>query len=246
MSDNIDALVALWPRFVDGILVTLQLTIGGSALALLLAVVLGLAARQRNLLVRGTARVFIEFFRGTSLLVQLFWFFYVLPLFVPDLFANREVAGLVSGILALGLNYGAYGADVVRGAINSVPRGQWEASIALSLSPARRMFRVVWPQAWAIMIPSLSNLGIMLLKGTAVAYVILMHDITFVSNILRQRTNDTFFAYGTAMVLYFLIAYVLVLVANAAEARAKRRVGIETPSRSILRPRAARSGAVSA
>lgn len=235
MSDNFDALATLWPRFVDGIFVTLQLTLGGSALALALAVFLGLAAR-----------VVIEFFRGTSLLVQLFWFFYVLPLFAPDLFVNREVAGLVSGILALGLNYGAYGAEVVRGAINAVPRGQWEASIALSLSPMRRMFRVVWPQAWAIMIPSLSNLGIMLLKGTAVAYVILMQDITFVSNILRQRTNDTFFAYGTAMVMYFVIAYVLVLIANAGEVRAKRRVGIETPSTSIFRPRAARSGAVSA
>src|SRR5690625_213691 len=227
MSENIDALITLWPRFVDGIFVTLQLTIGGSVLAFFIAAALGIAARQENILVRGGARVFIEFFRGTSLLVQLFWFFYVLPLIFPDLFTNREMAGLVAGIVGLGLNYGAHGAQVVRGALNAVPRGKFEASVALSLSPARRLFRIIWPQAWAIMIPSLSNLGIMLLKGTAVAYLLFMHDITFVTNVLRQRTNDTFFSYGTAMVIYFVIAYLLVVIANWGEARAKRRLGME-------------------
>lgn len=245
MSENIDALITLWPRFVDGIFVTLQLTIGGSVLAFVIAAALGIAARQENILVRGGARVFIEFFRGTSLLVQLFWFFYVLPLIFPDLFTNREMAGLVAGIVGLGLNYGAYGAEVVRGALNAVPRGQLEASIALSLSPARRLFRIIWPQAWAIMIPSLSNLGIMLLKGTAVASVILMQDITFVSNVLRQRTNDSFFTYGVTMVMYFLIAYVLVLIANAVEVRAKSRLGTGPPLKSIFRPRAAKTSGVS-
>src|SRR5690625_1936116 len=135
MSENIDALIALWPRFADGIVATLQLTIGGSVLALLLAALLGITARQPNVLARGAARVFIEFFRGTSLLVQLFWFFYVLPLFFPDLFDNREVAGLIAGIVALGLNYGAYGAQVVRGALNSVPKGQWRRASRSACPP---------------------------------------------------------------------------------------------------------------
>lgn len=238
MSENLDALATVWPRLVDGIFVTLQLTVGGSLLAFVLAAVLGITARHHHVVVRGAARTFIEFFRGTSLLVQLFWFFYVLPLF------GIELSSLFTGILALGLNYGAYGAEVVRGALNSVPKGQWEASIALSLSPMRRLFRIVWPQAWAIMIPSLSNLGIMLLKGSAVAYVILMHDITFVTNQLRQMTNDTFFSYGVGMVIYFLIAYVLVLIANFAEIHAKNKLGTGPPLRDVFRPRAARAGAV--
>ena len=241
MSEKFDALSTLWPQFVDGIIVTLQLTIGGSVLAFALAAILGLAARHDNIVVRGGARTVIESFRGTSLLVQLFWFFYVVPLFFPDLFDNQQVAGMATAILALGLNYGAYGAEVVRGAINAVPKGQWEASVALSLSPRRRMFRIVWPQAWAIMIPSLSNLGIMLLKGTAVAFVVFQHDITYVSRILQQRTNDTFFSFGTGMVMYFLIAYILVLIANAAEIRAKNRLGTGPPLKSIFRPRSARS-----
>jgi len=231
MTDNLEVLGTMLPRLVDGLVITLQLTAGGAVLAFVVAVVLGLAAGHPSRVARGPARVVIEFFRGTSLLVQLFWLFYVMPMLGVSLDA------LLTGVLALGLNYGAYGADVVRGAIRSVPRGQWEASVALGLSPARRMVRVVWPQAWAIMIPSLSNLAVMLLKGTAVAYVILMHDITFVTEQLRQRTNDTFFAYGVGMLMYFAIAYCIVVAANALEARAKHRLGTGPPLKDVLRPR---------
>lgn len=240
MSDNLNALETMLPRLADGLLVTLQLTVGGATLAFVIAVVLGLAARHHSAVVRGPARVLIEFFRGTSLLVQLFWLFYVMPQL------GLTLSSLFTGVLALGLNYGAYGAEVVRGAINSVPKGQWEAAVALSLSPVRRMRKVIWPQAWAIMIPSLSNLAVMLLKGTAVAYVILMHDITFVTEQLRQRTNDTFFSYGVGMVMYFAIAYLIVLLANALEIRAKNRLGTGPPLRDVFRPRdpAAHAGEV--
>jgi polar amino acid transport system permease protein len=240
MSDNLNALETMLPRLADGLLVTLQLTVGGATLAFVIAVALGLAARHHSTVVRGPARVLIEFFRGTSLLVQLFWLFYVMPQL------GLTLSSLFTGVLALGLNYGAYGAEVVRGAINSVPKGQWEAAVALSLSPVRRMRKVIWPQAWAIMIPSLSNLAVMLLKGTAVAYVILMHDITFVTEQLRQRTNDTFFSYGVGMVMYFAIAYLIVLLANALEIRAKNRLGTGPPLRDVFRPRdpAAHAGEV--
>ncbi|WP_341358427.1 ectoine/hydroxyectoine ABC transporter permease subunit EhuC [Georgenia sp. M64] len=233
--DNLDALVAALPSLADGVVITLQLTLGGGALAFVLAVTLGLSARSEVWLVRGAARVLIEFFRGTSLLVQLFWLFYVLPRLGVTLDA------LLTGVLALGLNYGAYGAEVVRGAISSVPRGQWEAATALSMRPARKLRKIIWPQAWAIMIPSLSNLLVMLLKGTAVAYVILMHDITYVTEQLRRTTNDTFFSYGVGMVLYFLIACAIVLTANAVERRAKRRLGqgpVDTPAPTATVPTA--------
>jgi polar amino acid transport system permease protein len=223
MSDNIDALIAALPDLGSGVLVTLQLTIGGVALAFVLAILLGLTARSPRLPVRAPARVLIEFFRGTSLLVQLFWLFYVLPLF------GVQLDSLLCGILALGLNYGAYAAEVVRGSINSVPKGQWEAATALSLSPVRKLRKIIWPQAWAIMIPSLANLAVMLLKGTAVAYIILMHDLTWETDQLRQTTGNTFFAYGVGMVIYFLIAYAMVLGANALERHAKRRLGQGPP-----------------
>jgi len=236
VNDLIDALVAALPDLRSGLLITLQLTIGGAVGGFLIAVGLGLWVRSRSMLVRSPARFLIEFFRGTSLMVQLFWFFYVMPLF------GLELGGLTCGVLALALNYGAYGAEVVRGSIEAVPKGQWEARIALSMSPAHHLTKVIWPQAWAIMIPSLANLAIMLLKGTAVAYIILMHDITFETEKLRQATGNTFFAYGVGMAMYLVIALVIVGLARLAERHAKARLGGATPLFSAARRRRVAAG----
>ncbi|MFP1601670.1 ectoine/hydroxyectoine ABC transporter permease subunit EhuC [Microbacterium sp. 2216-1] len=229
MTDNLEALQRALPYLLDGLLITLQLTVGGALLAFAIAISLGLLARFDNILVRGFARTVIEVFRGTSLLVQLFFFFFVLPL--PPF--NLELPPVLVGILGLGLNYGAYGAEVVRGSINAVPRGQWEATTALSLSRTQRMWRVVFPQAWALMIPSLTNLLIQLLKGTAVVYLITIVDFTAELNKLRIDT-DVFFAYSLGLVVYFVIAYLLTLAMNAIEARAKHRLGQGTRLREAV------------
>ncbi|MBN7793128.1 ectoine/hydroxyectoine ABC transporter permease subunit EhuC [Microbacterium esteraromaticum] len=229
MTDNLEALQRALPYLLDGLLITLQLTVGGALLAFAIAISLGLLARFDNILIRGFARTVIEVFRGTSLLVQLFFLFFVLPL--PPF--NLELPSIVVGILGLGLNYGAYGAEVVRGSINAVPRGQWEATTALSLSRTQRMWRVIFPQAWALMIPSLTNLLIQLLKGTAVVYLITIVDFTAELNKLRIDT-DVFFAYSLGLVVYFVIAYLLTLAMNAIEVRAKHRLGQGTRLREAV------------
>ena len=133
MGNDFDAFLDAWPRIQEGMLTTIYLTLGGAALAMLLSLTLGLAAGNRHFYVRAPARVVVEFFRGTSLLVQLFWLFYVLPLF------GYQLDAMFCAILALGLNYGAYGSEVVRGAIESVPKPQWEAALALNFSPWQRL-----------------------------------------------------------------------------------------------------------
>lgn len=218
MAENFEALARALPRILEGMGITLTLTLGGAALALVVAIVLGLMARAQKILIRGLARFVIEFFRGTSLVVQLFFLFFVLPLF------GVELSPILVGILGLGLNYGAYGAEVVRGSLNSVPRGQWEATVALSMSPVHRMRRVIFPQAWALMLPSLDNLLILLLKGTAIVSFITMFDLTASLDKLRIDT-DVFFAYSLGLILYFIIAYVLHLGMSALEIRAKHRLG---------------------
>ncbi|SFS18882.1 amino acid ABC transporter membrane protein 1, PAAT family [Agrococcus baldri] len=218
MNDDLSALWAAIPQVLEGMGITVTLTVLGSALAFVVAVVFGLMARSRTLVVRGFARVVIEFFRGTSLVVQLYLFFFVLPQL------GWEMSPITAGVLAFGLNYGAYGAEVVRGSIAAVPAGQWEASTALSLSPVHRMRRIIIPQAWALMIPSLNNLLIQLLKGTAIVGFITLFDLTVALDKLRIAT-DLFFAYGFGLVLYFVLAYILTLGMNALEVRAKHRLG---------------------
>lgn len=230
MSDDLQHLVDLLPQLGEGILVTLQLTLGGAVLALLVAFTLGFGSRARTRWARVPSRVVVEFFRGTSLVVQIFWLYYVLPL--PPFYVELEP--LACGILALGLNYGAYAAEVVRGSINSVAKGQWEAAVALDLAPVHRMRRVIMPQAWPLMIPMFTNLLIQLVKGSALAAYISLHDLNFFTNELRERTSDTVFSFTVGLLCYFTVAYLLTLAMNALEVRAKSRLGTGPSLREVL------------
>lgn len=225
-----DLLSAL-PRFADSILVTLELTAGGAALALVVAFAFGLLARSPRRGVRFVSRTFVELFRGTSLYVQLFWLFFVLPQL------GWRLEPLACGIVALGLNYGAYGSEVVRGGINAVPLPQWEATVALNMSRWQRMRLVVLPQAWPNMIPPFGNLLVQLLKGSALASLITITDLTFQAEQLRSRTGDTALSFGIVLVVYFAIAYLLTLLMNLLELRAKARVGQAPALREALRLR---------
>ncbi|MDO5745035.1 MAG: ectoine/hydroxyectoine ABC transporter permease subunit EhuC [Micrococcaceae bacterium] len=230
MDEKFAALGEAMPRLLDGVLITLELTVLGALAAFAIAVVLGLAAAHPSKAARIPARIIIEFFRGTSLVVQLFFLFYVLPLLGVDL------SPVLVGIIGLGLNYGAYGAEVVRGSINSVPTGQWEATTALSLGPVQRMYRVIFPQAWALMIPSLSNLLIHLMKGTAIVSFITIADLTYHLDQLK-RVTDTVFAYGLVGLLsYFIIALVLTFLMDRLEGRAKRKLGQGIKLTKVLSP----------
>lgn len=228
MERNLDAFLGAWPGFQEGILTTIYLTLGGAALAFVMALVLGVASGSRLMVIRGVARVIVEFFRGTSLLVQLFWLFFVLPLL------GYELDPMFCGILALGLNYGAYAAEVVRGSLAAVPAAQSEAAVALNFSAWQRLYKVTFPQAWVQMIPPLGNLLIQLLKGSALASFILLQDLTYHIGELRKATGDTLFAFGIGLVIYFVIAYVLTLIMNLLEFLAKARLGAGPSLKGLL------------
>lgn len=214
-----ESLIAALPRLWEGTQITLLLSLGGAALAFVVSVALGLADITTSRFARGASRVLVEFFRGTSLVVQLFWLYYVMPVLF-----GIKLDAVTSGIIAIGLNYGAYGAEVVRGSINAIPRAQWEGAIALSLNPLQRLRRVVWPQAWALMLPGYNNLLVMLVKGTSLASFVSLHDLTFVTGQMR-RSSGTVIAFGVGLVVYYLIALVGSKLLRVAEVRAHRRLG---------------------
>ncbi|MGW0824156.1 ectoine/hydroxyectoine ABC transporter permease subunit EhuC [Streptomyces sp. NPDC002845] len=220
------------PDVWSGLWVTVEATVLGAAVALALAFVFGFMANSRPVLVRGVSRVFVEFFRGTSLYVQLFWLYYAFPLLT-----GYELSPLFCGVVAFGMNYGAYGSEVVRGALNAVPKAQWEAAVALNLTPVQRMRRVILPQAWVQMIPPFTNLLIQLLKCTPLLWLISAADLTTVVQQMRDRTGESTAAYLTLLVIYFVLAYTLTLLMNALERHAKTRLGQRTSTRGLLRPR---------
>ena len=209
------------PRLVrEGLLATLTAFGGGAVLTVLLAVLLGLALHQGPGWMRGIARVIVELFRGTSLVVQLFFLFYVIPTLT-----GFDLGSTGSAIVGLGLNYGAYGAEIVRGSLNSVPKVQWESTTALSMPWTTKMRRVIWPQAWALMLPGFNNLLVMLVKGTAVVSLVLVADLTFEADRAR-RLYGTWPAYIAVLILYFLIALAVSLVLRSLERRAQQRLGL--------------------
>ncbi|MEU3228474.1 ectoine/hydroxyectoine ABC transporter permease subunit EhuC [Streptomyces sp. NPDC006976] len=234
MNDFFSAFADDLPQLRSGLWVTLEATVFGALVALLLSFVLGLMSLSRLLLSRGVSRVVVEFFRGTSLYVQLFWLYYAMPQLT-----GYELTPVVCGVLAFGLNYGAYGAEVVRGAINSVPRGQYEAALALNMSPLHRMRKVILPQAWVQMIPSFTNLLIQLLKATPLLWLISAADLMTAIEKLRSRTGETLTAYVTLLACYFVLAYALTLLMNLLERSAKRRLGLAAGGKSLLKSRSA-------
>ena len=218
-------LIERLPLYLDGAWVTVQLTIGGSALAFVLAMLFGVLGTIDHWLPRAISTIYVEVFRGIAALVLMFWMAYALPIATGFQLEDRFAA-----IVALGLNVGAYGAEVVRSSINAVAKTQVEATVALNFSWFQRVRLVVLPQAWAQMLPTFGNLVIELMKATAVAYLIGVSDLTAIAQQMRSSTGETVIAFIGAFILYYLIAQVLIFGMRLLERRANRRLGRTPPS----------------
>lgn len=192
------------PALLKGAVVTVQITVAASCVAIAIGVVVGLGKLSALAPIRWLSIGYIELFRGTSLLVQLFWWFFVLPHF------GINLAPMLVGILGIGMNVGAYGAEVVRGAIQAVPRGQYEAALALNMSPTVRMRRIILPQATLMMLPPWGNLLIELLKGTALVSLITLHDLTFMAHAETMRTFRTVEIFTLVLIMYYILGRLII------------------------------------
>ncbi|MDQ7260855.1 ectoine/hydroxyectoine ABC transporter permease subunit EhuC [Paracoccus sp. PS-1] len=199
-----------------GAWVTVKLTLMGSALALVVAFIAGLGRISRHAPVRWLATAYIEFFRGTSIFVQLFWIYFVLPM------TGMQLTPMQAGVMALGLNVGAYGAEVVRGAILAVPRDQHEACVAVNLTRFQRMRHVILPQALPLMLPTFGNNAIELLKATSVVSLISLSDMTFQAQVVRSQTGSTLMPFVTILLLYFAMSSALSFGMRRLERRVTR------------------------
>jgi polar amino acid transport system permease protein len=176
---------------------------------------------------RWTANVYVEVFRGTSLLVQLFWFFFVLPL--PPF--NLELTPFTVAIVGLGLHYGAYGSEILRGALRSVPGGQYEAALALNMPASTRMRRIVLPQAMINALPPATNLMIELLKGTSLVSLITLSDLTFRARQLDEATFKTAEIFALTLVIYFVMAQIVVAIMRHFERRVSHGISVKSMQR---------------
>ena len=214
-------------NLLQGTWVTIQVIAGSFALGTVMSLVVGVARLSSLRWVRGAALVYIEFARGVAAIILLFWMAYALPI----LFGLPSMPALLAGILALGLNMGAYGAEIVRGAIQAVPKGQYEASVALNLSSRDRLRHVILPQAVPIILPPYGNLTIEVLKGTALVSLIGLSDLAFETQLLRTgrvRSSDPVnlpFLYLNVLVIYLILSQLTAYLFRIAEKRSARKFG---------------------
>lgn len=204
------------PALLDGAVTTVHIAFIASFLASALGVMAALARLYGPLPVRWCGRVYIEVFRGTSLLVQLFWLFFVLPAF------GIWLAPFTVAVLALGLNTGAYGAEVVRAAIEAVPRGQWEASTAVNMTRGQALRRIILPQAVVMMIPPWGNLFIELLKSTALVSLITIPDLAFRASEMNTLTMKTTDIFTLVLLTYFAMSLAITILMRMLESAASR------------------------
>ena len=198
----IDRLIEWGPALMRGTALTIFLTVASFVFALVLGLVLALARlnRQRWYLYQ-PAQGFVEFVRGTPLLVQLFYLYFVLP------FIGITMNPILTGILGLGINYGAYMSEVYRAGIEAIDRSQWEAAHALAMPTPLILRIVVLPQAFRIVIPPMGNYLVSLFKDTAIVATISIRELLFSARLLAAETFQYFAIFTVVLVIYFVISY---------------------------------------
>lgn len=187
-------------EFLSGLWWTVQLSVLSALLALILAIIAGVARSSRSRWLNVPATIYVEFFRGTSALAQLFWLFYVLP------YLGVDLTPFQCGVIGLGLCFSAYGAEVVRICIEAVPKGQLDAAAALNLSWAQTLRVVVLPEALIMMMPLFNNLLIELIKATSLVSLITIPDLAFQAKSIISKTYQSGVVLLVTLVMYLLIS----------------------------------------
>ncbi|GES41132.1 amino acid ABC transporter membrane protein 2 (PAAT family) [Rhizobium sp. ERR 922] len=205
-STTLSFALSILPILGIGLIVTLEAAAAGFAIALVLGLVFALLRRSRFAVISWPTAFVIEFLRDTPLLVQLFFLYYVLPIY------GIVLPAFLTGALALGLQYSAYTSEVYRGGLDAVSLGQWEAATALNLSRGRTYWDIIIPQAIPRIIPAMGNYLVSMLKETPVLSVVTVVDMLNLANLIGDRT----FEYLVPLSLVGLIFLILTLVCSAA------------------------------
>ncbi|WP_026372547.1 amino acid ABC transporter permease [Agrococcus lahaulensis] len=194
---------SIGPVALGGLTGTIPLTLASFSLGLVIAIGMALARISGIAWLSGLARAYISIIRGTPMLVQLFVIFYGMPQI------GITLDPWPSAIIALSLNVGGYAAEIIRAAILSIPRGQWEAAAMIGMSRGQALGRIVLPQAARVSVPPLSNTFISLVKDTSLASVILVTELLRVAQRIAAPSGEFLTIYLVAAAVYWVICLVL-------------------------------------
>jgi polar amino acid transport system permease protein len=201
------------PPLLDGARITISLTVVAVSAGLIMSLFLALGKMSKKVWLNRLCSGYVFFFRGTPLLMQLYFIYYGLPQITPLLTINNR---FMAAFIAFGLNSAAYCAEIIRAAIQSIDKGQFEASRALGMSYAQTMRLVIVPQSIRRLIPPVGNEFIMVLKDASLVSIIALTDITKVTRSISSSTASAM-VYIPAMILYLIITAVFTYIFNKLE-----------------------------
>ena len=197
-------------------IVTAKIFVLSAILAVILSLIFGLAAISRFRIIRYASLTYGEIFRGVSLVVQLFWLYFVLPLFGVTLSATT------ASVLGVGLCFGAYGAEVVRASLLSIADGQRQAAAALGFPPYLSLSLIEIPQALKIMLPPMANLLVLILKSTSVTALITVPELSFTASALNANLGASVAVFAYVMFAYYMMAKIILIIMRRFESRLER------------------------
>lgn len=233
MDWNWEVIFKYLPDLLSGVVLTVELVVFSGVLGLFFGLILALLRLSSNKLVQVLPFLYIFFFRGTPLLVQIFLIYYGLSQFeyITNSFLWEPVLKqpFWCAIIAFTLNSSAYTAEIIRGAIQSIPPGELEAADAIGMSSWQKLTRITLPRAFGIMLPAYSNEIIFMLKGSSLAMTIALMDITGIAKTISARTYTIFELYFAAGVIYLVLSWVILLTFRFLEKRFNRHTSYVPP-----------------
>ena len=206
------------PQLGTGLYYTLLISIVGLLIGFALGVIFGMGRVSKNKIIYGLSTVYIEIIRGTPVLVQAIWIFFALPLII-----GFSLDSIVAGIIVIAINSGAYIAEIVRGSVESIAKGQMEAGRSLGLNSGQTMRHIIWPQALKRMIPPLGNQFIISIKDTSLLSVILVPELIFQGRLIAANHFNAVEIYTAVAVFYLMITLSLSIILRIIE----RRLNVE-------------------
>ena len=216
MQESIQLVLDSAPFLLKGAVFTLQLSIGGMFFGLLLGFILAMMRLSHFWPISWLSRCYVSIFRGTPLIAQLFMIYYGLPQI------GIELDPLPAALIGFSLNMAAYACEILRAAIGSVERGQWEAAASIGMTRGQAMRRAILPQAARTALPPLGNSFISLVKDTALAATIQVPELFRQAQLITARTFEIFTMYLAAALIYWILATALSHLQNRLEARVNR------------------------
>ncbi|MCI1933892.1 MAG: amino acid ABC transporter permease [Atopobiaceae bacterium] len=220
LSSLLETFEQLAPMLMGGFVTTLQVTVSSLIIAMVLGILVCLMRISHKRVLRGIAKFYIWIIRGTPMLVQAFYIYFAVPQLIQlSTGSSFRIDVFTASLITLSLNAGAYLSEIFRGSIESVDRGQMEASRSLGVSYATSMRKIILPQAVRICLPSLVNQCIITLKDSTILYAIGLGEIMYQAKIYVGRTMESFATYTWVAICFLLITSVLMLISRTVEKR---------------------------